>query len=461
MAPTPTILTRSNAAKHFPKWFTATAESINAVKILCNLFHTEYPATVVTAAIPFRAATVNAPEIPFQPAVLNNNAFWENRLKWTTLSNAICRILQSRVNDNLGDHFVVDLSDPKTPYQRFQALQMEVSQGQAAMVDNGVELMTRMKQRYHKMPLEYSLRIKELKWNPAEDGTPQAPCTSLDMQQMYLQEEHACCLSTSGPHGKVSISRESHRGTAHAAVPSIDSNRKVFAFCLPYGLDEATFKRALDHFGPQAETTERAAKAIGCKNLAFPRAGKPDVIVGFVKAEIRRRDGTANVGTRAAVAEFVFLPINSAASLYSLDPSITTSTVTVNLDSAATGSLGYNPVFAQITQNPTIYRGIDGRYIIGSRMEGTISGTTHMTGTIYTTPPIEHIPDAKHNLLSIHDILAKQQMSILFDHTNMTSNIGHFLENEMRSSVKRLNLIPVPQTMNLGNCPKCLEKYTR
>ncbi|KAJ3376658.1 hypothetical protein HDU80_003857, partial [Chytriomyces hyalinus] len=94
MALTPTILTWSNAAKHFPKWFTATAESINAVEILRNLFHSdlmepmdlirsdipspteaEYPATVVTAAIPFRAATANAPEIPFQPAVLNNKVF--------------------------------------------------------------------------------------------------------------------------------------------------------------------------------------------------------------------------------------------------------------------------------------------------------------------------------------------------------------------------------------------------
>ncbi|KAJ3399045.1 hypothetical protein HDU80_008319 [Chytriomyces hyalinus] len=141
--------------------FTATAESINAVEIPRNLFHDDltepmdliqsdipgpteagHPATVVTAAIPFCAATANAPEIPFQPTVLNNNAFQENRLKWTTLSNAICCVLQSRVNDDLGDHFVVDPSDPKTPYQHFQALQMEVSQGQAAMVDNGVELMT-------------------------------------------------------------------------------------------------------------------------------------------------------------------------------------------------------------------------------------------------------------------------------------------------------------------------------
>ncbi|TPX73726.1 hypothetical protein CcCBS67573_g05007 [Chytriomyces confervae] len=311
------------------------------------------------------------------------------------------------------------------------------------------------------MPLEYSLWIKELKvllarngypsaqnratvewewalrfvqgltlehlevyndrfqWNAAEDGTPWAPCTSLDMQR---------------------------KGTAHAAVPSIDSNRKVFAFCLSYGLDEATFKCALDHFGPQAEvhlgegkskglvwimfqTTEGAAKAIACKNLAFPSAGKPDVIVGFVKAETRRSEGTANVGTGEAVAEFVFHPINAAAFLYSLDPPTTTSTVMVDLDSAATGSLGHYPVFAQITQNPTIYRGIDGGCIISSRMEGTISGTTHMTDTIYTTPPIEHIPDAKHNLLSVHDILAKQQMSVLFDHTNMTSNIGHLQEN--------------------------------
>ncbi|KAJ3382934.1 hypothetical protein HDU80_001366, partial [Chytriomyces hyalinus] len=264
MAPTPTILTRFNAAEHFPQWFTAAAESINAVEIPRNLFHgdltepmdliqsdipgpteAKYPATVVTAAIPFCAATANVPEIPFQPAVLNNNSFRENHLKWTTLLNAICCVLQSRVNGDLGDHFVVDPSDLKTPYQRFQALQTEVSQGQVAMVDSGVELMTRMKQSRHETPLEYSLQIKELKvllarngypsltlerlevyndrfqWNAAKDGTPQAPCTSLDMQRTYLQEEHARRLrtilhrndsdddvpgtalqATSGPHGK-------------------------------------------------------------------------------------------------------------------------------------------------------------------------------------------------------------------------------------------------------------------
>ncbi|KAJ3390537.1 hypothetical protein HDU80_011210 [Chytriomyces hyalinus] len=80
-------------------------------------------------------------------------------------------------------------------------------------------------------------------------------------------------------------------------------------------------------------------------------------------------------------------------------------------------------------------------------MEGTISGTTHMTDTIYTTPPIEHIPDAKHNLLSVHDILAKQQMSVLFDHTNMTSNIGHLQENgpwtTMAKGISDKGLFPI------------------
>ncbi|TPX60787.1 hypothetical protein CcCBS67573_g08973, partial [Chytriomyces confervae] len=296
--------------------------------------------------------------------------------------------------------------------------------------------------------------------NLNDNGTAN-PCKTVAAMKAFLQMEAAELRQVQAQRGEtdtvvsgaalqverasskvVTRSRNPAGGTwtASASRGERDKN-EVFVRQLPWNISEETLKAAMENFGPVTrisigtrsdgkpsglawvtfESAEAAAKAIGCKNLAFPRASGENVPVVMIKSENcsnRPKQGVAN-----QALGFVFLPINDV-DAYALSVSSEDS-ITLNLDSAASGSLGNHPAFAQTPCTPTTWSGIDGGRIAGSGSEGSISGTSEVP-VVYTTPPIEHTPQATHNLLSVNDVLTKNKFSVLFDHSDMSASIGFF-----------------------------------
>ncbi|KAI8611059.1 hypothetical protein BC830DRAFT_1172213 [Chytriomyces sp. MP71] len=165
-------------------------------------------------------------------------------------------------------------------------------------------------------------------------------------------------------------------------------------------------------------TAEGAAKAINCKNLVFD--GRPKMMVPSNNNGAKPH-AQAHHTTSSA---FAFIDINNIDACSCLSPE-NSDAINLNIDSAASSSLRFHPAFSKKTCKPTIWSGISGGHIVDSSMKCAISGTTDIP-VVYTTPPVEHAPDATHNLLSVSNILPKNRFSVLFDHTDMSPKIGHF-----------------------------------
>ncbi|TPX78204.1 DNA-directed DNA polymerase [Chytriomyces confervae] len=310
--------------------------------------------------------------------------------------------------------------------------------------------------------------------NLKDDGTVD-PCKTVATMKAFLQ-----ILSVDWAVPKVGSRPRNPAGgilTMPASWGERDKN-EVFVRQLPWNISEEVLKAVMENFGPTTrislgtrsdgkpsglawvtfKSSEAAAKAIRCKNLAFPRASGENVPVVMIKSETcgtQPKQGAAN-----QALGFVFLPINNI-DAYALSVSIEDS-ITLNLDSAASGSLGNHPAFAQTPCTPTTWSGIDGGRIAGSGSEGSISGTSEVP-VVYTTPLIEHTLQATHNLLSVNDVLTKNKFSVLFDHSDMSASIGFFPADRLQQVVAKaadgLDLVLSDKTNNSEaacNCEACV-----
>ncbi|TPX52373.1 hypothetical protein CcCBS67573_g09886 [Chytriomyces confervae] len=191
---------------------------------------------------------------------------------------------------------------------------------------------------------------------------------------------------------------------------------EVFVRQLPWNISEEALKAAMENFRPTTHIS-----------LGTRSDGKPSGLawVTFTSSEVAAKKGHQSEacgtqpkqGTANQALGFVFLPINNV-DVYALSVSSEDS-ITLNLDSAASGSLGNHPAFAQTPCTPMTWSRINEGRIAGSGSEGSISGTSEVP-VVYTTPPIEHTLQATHNLLSVNDVLTKNKFSVLFDHSDMT-----------------------------------------
>ncbi|KAJ3390822.1 hypothetical protein HDU80_011172 [Chytriomyces hyalinus] len=296
--------------------------------------------------------------------------------------------------------------------------------------------------------------------NLKDDGTAD-PCKTVATMKAFLQIEAAELRQVQAQRGETDSLVSGAALQVDQAVPNIGSQprnpagetlttpaswgerdkNEVFVRQLPWNISEEALKAAKENFRPTTrislgtrsdgkpsglawvtfKSSEAAAKAIRCKNLAFPRVSGENVPVVMIKSETRSTQPKQGAANQAL--GFVFLPINNV-NTYAMSVS-SEDLITLNLDSAASGSLGNHPAFAQTPCIPTTWSGIDGGRIAGSGSEGSISGTSEVP-VVYTTPPIEHTPQATHNLLSVNDVLTKNKFSVLFDHSDMSASIGFF-----------------------------------
>ncbi|TPX68639.1 hypothetical protein CcCBS67573_g07122 [Chytriomyces confervae] len=302
--------------------------------------------------------------------------------------------------------------------------------------------------------------------NLKDDGTAD-PCKTVATMKAFLQIEAAELRQVQAQCGETDSLVSGAALQVDQAVPNIGSQprnpagetlttpaswgerdkNEVFVRQLPWNISEEALKAAKENFRPTTrislgtrsdgkpsglawvtfKSSEAAAKAIRCKNLAFPRVSGENVPVVMIKSETRSTQPKQGAANQAL--GFVFLPINNV-NTYAMSVS-SEDLITLNLDSAASGSLGNHPAFAQTPCILTTWSGIDGGRIAGSGSEGSISGTSEVP-VVYTTPPIEHTPQATHNLLSVNDVLTKNKFSVLFDHSDMSASIGCFPADGLR-----------------------------